>query len=158
MRDIDLRRVSLRSALTGLALLALAPAAGASSLTPTRDGLLRQVRAAQEHGYSYLQSDSQVLQFERAGLLVRLPGNGDYEVKETVRHPLARPAVKHFVEQLAAGYRDACGERLVVTSLVRPRNRQPANASPLSVHPTGMAMDLRISSSWSCRSWLERRL
>ncbi|HVS03141.1 MAG TPA: LysM peptidoglycan-binding domain-containing protein, partial [Thermoanaerobaculia bacterium] len=46
----------------------------------------------------------------------------------------------------------------VVTSLVRPRNRQPANASPLSVHPTGMAMDLRISSSWSCRSWLERRL
>jgi LysM repeat protein len=45
-----------------------------------------------------------------------------------------------------------------VTSLVRPRNRQPWNSDPLSVHPTGMAVDLRISRVSACRRWLEDAL
>ena len=43
----------------------------------------------------------------------------------------------------------------MVTSLTRPLSRQPRNASSRSVHPTGMALDVRRSNSRSCRSWLE---
>jgi len=46
----------------------------------------------------------------------------------------------------------------VVTSLTRPASRQPRNASPLSVHPTGMAADLRASSRPACRAFLEKSL
>lgn len=66
--------------------------------------------------------------------------------------------MKLFVERLSNQYRFACRERLVVTSLVRPRNLQPRNSSPLSVHPTGMALDLRVSGSSRCRSWIESAL
>jgi hypothetical protein len=45
-----------------------------------------------------------------------------------------------------------------VTSLTRPLNRQPRNASDLSVHPAGMALDLRTSRRSSCRRWIESTL
>ena len=87
---------------------------------------------------------------------MRLPGNADYELAtEEVSFPYARPEVKTFVERLSEQYRAACGERLVVTSLTRPITRQPPNASVISVHPTGMAADLRRSDSPGCRQWLE---
>ena len=63
--------------------------------------------------------------------------------------------MKTFIERLSEQYRAACGERLVVTSLTRPITRQPPNASVISVHPTGMAADLRRSDSSGCRQWLE---
>ncbi|MFN2239759.1 MAG: LysM peptidoglycan-binding domain-containing protein, partial [Thermoanaerobaculia bacterium] len=46
----------------------------------------------------------------------------------------------------------------VVTSITRPTSEQPRNASPYSVHPTGMALDLRIPAKGSCRKYLESRL
>ena len=145
--------------LTALLTVPLLPArADAASLAPSRSGLMRQVRAAQAHDYTHLQNDTQVRDFVRKGLLVHLPGNRSYRVKHTVRHTYARPEVKLFIERLSEQYRAACGEQLVVTSLVRPKSRQPRNSSPLSVHPTGMAMDLRISSRRSCRQWLESAL
>jgi len=75
-----------------------------------------------------------------------------------VSHPFARPEVKLFIDRLAAQYHDAIGERLVVTSLVRPTSEQPRNASPLSVHPAGMAVDLRVPAKTSTRQWLEHTL
>ena len=87
--------------------------------------------------------------------LVRLEGSTDYALHQ-VSYPYARPEVKTFVERLAAQYRRACGERLVVTSLTRPRKEQPGNAHRLSVHPTGMAVDFRISRSAKCRDWIEK--
>src|SRR5690606_31356593 len=36
--------------------------------------------------------------------------------------------------------------------------KQPRNASPLSVHPAGMAVDLRVSARPSCVRWLEGEL
>lgn len=134
------------------------PAAFAASLTPSRPGLMRQVHAARAHGYTYLQNEQQVRDFVRKGYLVRLPGDRNYQLKPGLPFPYARPEVKLFVERLGEQYRDACGEQLVVTSLTRPKNRQPRNSSPLSVHPTGMAMDLRVSGRRSCRAWLERAL
>ena len=140
-------------------LLAALPIVNAQSLRGSRTSLLRQNEAAREHDFSYLRTSSDVREFAERGLLVRLRGNSDYRLASGyVSFPYARPEVKLFIERLADQYRDACGERLVVTSLTRPVTRQPANASHLSVHPTGMAADLRRSSRSSCRRWLESTL
>jgi len=139
-------------------LLPASAALAAPSLQPTRAGLVRQSQGVRVAGLSYLENDQQVHDFMRRGLLVAVRGNDDYFIHPDVRHAAARPEVKAFVERLGRQYHAACGERLVVTSLVRPRNRQPWNSDPLSVHPTGMAIDLRISASSSCRRWLERTL
>ena len=48
--------------------------------------------------------------------------------------------------------------RWVSQHSVRPQNRQPANAASNSVHPAGMAVDLRIPDRGRCRSWLEQTL
>jgi LysM repeat protein len=117
----------------------------------------RQNRVAHQHEYSFLQTSGEVRRFAELGLLVRLRGNQNYMLAR-VSHPYARPAVKLFVERLAAQYRGACGEKLVITSLTRPAREQPRNASDLSVHPAGMAVDLRISKKRSCRKWVEKTL
>lgn len=140
------------------AVLCLAsPASHAQSLSGSKASMVRQSRMARQHDYSYLRTSSQVHEFARRGLLVRLSGNSDYRVAD-VSFPYARPQVRTFVERLAKQYRNACGERLVVTSLTRPTSRQPRNASPLSVHPTGMALDLRRSGRPACRAFLEKTL
>jgi hypothetical protein len=141
------------------ALLSVCPlsAARAQSLDGSRTSLVLQNLGAAEEGFTYLRTDSEVQEFVKLGLLVRLPGNGDYELAG-VSYPYARREVKLFVERLAHQYRDQCGEPLVVTSLTRPVTRQPRNASELSVHPTGMAIDLRRSDRASCRTWLEATL
>lgn len=129
----------------------------AQSLKGSRTAMVRQNRAAKTHDYTFLRTSSQVHDFARRGLLVKLNGNRDYELFR-VSFPYARPEVKTFIERLSDQYRGACGERLVVTSLTRPTSRQPWNASDMSVHPTGMAVDLRRSSKSACRGWLERTL
>jgi hypothetical protein len=139
-------------------LLAPVVSLDAASLRPSRPSLLRQVYAAHDHHYPYARSSGEVQDLVRRGYLVRLAGNGDYELKESMSFPYARREVRLFIERLSGQYRDRCGEKLVVTSLVRPKSRQPRNASPLSVHPTGMAMDLRVSWKRACRAWLEGTL
>jgi len=152
---------SHRPALLLLAAICLAlpevSAVHAQSLSGSKASMVRQSRMARQHDYTYLRTSSQVHEYARRGLLVRLSGNSDYRVAD-VSFPYARPEVKTFVERLAGQYRDACGERLVVTSLTRPTTRQPRNASPLSVHPTGMALDLRRSGRPACRAFLEKTL
>jgi hypothetical protein len=46
----------------------------------------------------------------------------------------------------------------VVTSLTRPISEQPRNSHRLSVHPTGMAVDLRVPADSGARRWLENTL
>lgn len=142
-----------------LAFMALAASSSvmAQSLIGSKASMVRQNQAARQHDYSYLRTTSQVNEFVRRGLLVKLRGNSDYRVAD-VSFPYARAEVKTFVERLGNQYRNACGERLVVTSLTRPTSRQPRNASPLSVHPTGMAVDLRRSNRPACRAFLEKTL
>lgn len=129
----------------------------AASLRPTRGSLDRQNREARSHDFSYLQSSTQVKRYAELGYLTRVPEGRNYFLKE-VSFPYARPEVKLLIERLSAQYRKACGEKLVVTSLTRPRDRQPRNASHRSVHPTGMALDLRRPWSRVCRGWLEHTL
>jgi LysM repeat protein len=96
-------------------------------------------------------------QFVAEGHLVRVEPGQHFDLHD-VSHPYARPAIKTFIDRLSAQYHAACGEKLTVTSLTRPIDKQPANASSDSVHPTGMAVDLRVPSKQNCRSWLERTL
>jgi hypothetical protein len=134
----------------------LAQVADAQSLLGSHESLLKQNEEARDHDFSYLRTSAEVREYAQQGALVRVPGNADYELAtEEVSFPYARPEVKLFIERLADQYHSACGEPLVVTSLTRPINRQPANASVISVHPTGMAVDLRRSDGAGCRQWLE---
>lgn len=150
-------RTKNRRRVAALSLLALASASAsltAQSLLGSKESMLRQNEEAREHDFTYLRTSSDVRDFAERGLLVRLRGNSDYRLASP-SFPYARAEVKLFIERLSNQYHAACGERLVVTSLTRPITRQPPNASHLSVHPTGMATDLRRSSRASCREWLE---
>lgn len=156
-RVLRLSRPAAVLSLLALSGLTAGPAVESQSLVGSRDSMLRQSYRAREHDFTYLKTSSQVREFARRGLLVRLSGSSDYRLA-SVSFPYARPEVKVFIERLSDQYRAACGERLVVTSLTRPTTRQPPNASHLSVHPTGMAVDLRRSNRSSCREWLESTL
>jgi LysM repeat protein len=143
--------------IAGLLVCAAGAPLQAQSLRGSPQAMQQQNRIALQHDYTFIQTPAQVRRFVDAGYLVKLPGNADYALA-SVSYPYARPAVKLFVERLASQYRAACGERLVVTSLTRPALEQPRNASALSVHPAGMAVDLRVSGRAACRNWLERTL
>jgi LysM repeat protein len=160
MQSSRLSRIRNRRRLAACCLLALPTTiSDAQSLLGSRYSMLLQNEEARQHDFTYLRTSADVRDFAKRGVLVRLRGNSDYAIEsDEVSFPYARPEVKLFVERLAEQYRDACGERLVVTSLTRPITRQPHNASAISVHPTGMAADLRRSSRASCRSWLEATL
>ena len=125
----------------------------AQSLRGSSASLDRQVDQSRRHDFTHMAGPAQLRRFVDAGLLVHLPGNRDYTLVD-VSFPFARPEVRLFVERLASQYRRACAERLVVTSLTRPLSHQPRNASDRSVHPTGMAVDLRRPAG-RCRNWLE---
>lgn len=143
----------------GLFLIAAsnASSAHAQTLRGSSTSMQRQNVVAKKSAYSFLRRPSEVSKFADLGLLVRLSGNSHY-LLAGVSYPYARPPIKTFVERLSSQYRDACGEKLVVTSLTRPVSRQPWNASELSVHPAGMAVDIRVSDRQTCRSWLENTL
>jgi hypothetical protein len=76
---------------------------------------------------------------------------------DKVSYPFVLPRTLDVLNVFAKKYHDACGERLVVTSAARPRREQPRNASPQSVHPTGMAIDFRKPSG-NCLTYLRGEL
>jgi len=117
-----------------------------------------QNQHAARHGFTFARTSDDVQSLIDSGALVPVIGSQYFEVKEGVTFPYARPEVRDFLVNLAPHYYEACGEPLVVTSLTRARNRQPRNASKRSVHPTGMAMDLRRSWDRRCRRWIEMTL
>ena len=116
-----------------------------------------QHAAAVQSDYSFLRKPADVQHMVGLGRLVEVRCDADCFLSK-VSFPFARPEVRTFIESLAADYRDAFGVRLVVTSLTRPTTLQPANAHDLSVHPAGMAVDLRLPSDSVRRKWLEARL
>jgi hypothetical protein len=152
--------LALGAVLTTAAVAAAAASAEASSasLRGSRAAMEQQNRVAKDHALDFFRTAPEIHAAVTRGDLVELAGNADYEVADFVRYPYAHPAAVLFVERLSAQYRDACGQKLVVTSAVRPQERQPRNAHALSVHPAGMALDLRVSDRAECRSWLESTL
>ena len=143
-------------AVTTLLFIAVVPAS-AASLKGSKASIRNQKRVAAQHDFTILRNKSHVQKFVGAGILVPI-SNGPNHLLDGVSYPYARPEMKTFISRLAADYREACGESLVVTSLTRPVSAQPRNASPDSVHPTGMAVDIRRSRKSSCQRWLDASL
>jgi LysM repeat protein len=147
----------LTIALLATTCLALAAGVQGQSLKGSKASMDRQHREALRYGYTFIQNGQGVSDFVASGHLVTIERGRHVDLHD-VSYPYARPAVKTFVDRLSAQYFAQCSEKLTVTSLTRPKNRQPANASSESVHPTGMAVDLRIPPPGKCRSWLEKTL
>lgn len=143
----------LAAALLAAALPALL---GAQSLRGSRASVHRMRGYAVQHKLRFHQTAATVRRAARRGSLVRIPQGRNLQLHD-VQFPYVQPATRTFVTRLAAQYRAACGERLVVTSAVRPATMQPPNGSAESVHPTGMAVDLRRPAG-ECLAWLRRTL
>lgn len=143
---------------SALLLASLLPAvASAQSLRGSRASIDRMYRQARAERFSFFETPASVQRQLAAGRLVRLEPDGGF-LLHRVSYPYVRPATRTFVERLGAQYSAACGEALVVTSAVRPARRQPANSSVRSVHPTGMAIDLRKPTDAACLRWLRDAL
>ena len=150
-----------RGAKRGLALTLMSVGAtkanAAAELRGSRASMAHQHGVATELDYTFIATPRQVREYVKEGHLEPVPGSEDYRLSG-VSFPYARAEVRLFVERLAAQYRAETGTPLVVTSLTRPSTLQPSNASELSVHPAGMAVDLRIPPTARHRAWLERTL
>ena len=131
--------------------------AQAQSLKGSPTSIEKQYRAAHSYGFTFVKSARNIDQLITPGQLVSVRPDRYLELHD-VSFPYAVPGTKLFLNRLSSQYKSACGEKLTVTSLLRPRDRQPANSVARSVHPTGMAVDLRVPRNGKCRSWLERTL
>jgi hypothetical protein len=75
-----------------------------------------------------------------------------------VATPYVLPTTRAFVEAFGADYQRSCGEPLTVTSAMRPTSVHLANSVEKTVHPTGMAVDLRAPRRARCRNWMRSSL
>lgn len=130
--------------------------APAQSLRGSMASVERMYDYAVNDGLTFYETANDVRWAAARGELVQLRSDHGYEM-HGVAFPFVRPATLTFVERLSADYDSTCGEELVVTSGVRPETRQPRNSSQRSVHPTGMAVDLRRPSG-RCLTWMRREL
>lgn len=148
-----------RAAALSLALsLVTATAARAGELRGSPASMERQHEVAVAEHYEFTTDSADVQALVARRQLVPVTGNADYTLSRQVSFAYARPEVLEFLERLAAEFHAATGEPLVVTSLIRVTRWQPRNAHKLSVHPTGMAVDLHPPASPTARAWLERTL
>ena len=74
-------------ALTTTCATCAAPLLEAQSLLGSHESLLRQNEEAREHDFTYLRTTADVRDYAQQGLLVRLPGNADYELASPTRSP-----------------------------------------------------------------------
>ena len=128
----------------------------AQSLRGSMESVERMYDHAVSDGLPFYENSNDVRWAAARGELVQLRTDRGYEMHR-VAFPFVRPATETFVERLASDYARACSQELVVTSGVRPETRQPSNSSLRSVHPTGMAVDLRKPTG-RCLGWLRREL
>lgn len=90
--------------------------------------------------------------------LVRLENDRYLEVDEGVSRPYVRPETRIFVRAVAEYSFSICGEPLVITSALRLNtDPQPRNGHKKSVHPRGMAVDVRLPNR-QCRKDFEIEL
>lgn len=143
--------------LAGATLLVAGSAAEAKDLRGSPSSMQRQHRAALAQDYTFMRSPTQVERMAELGRVEPIEESRVLALSK-VSYPFARPEVREFAERLAGEYFRETGERLVITSLTRPQTAQPGNAHRLSVHPAGMAVDLRVPKKSGSRAWLEERL
>jgi len=140
-----------------LALGLSAEDAGGQTLRGSRPSVDRMYDQARDHDLTFFRSGKGVRSAASRGDLVRLSGNSDYRLHQ-VTYPYVLPTTRTFIQRLASQYRDACGERMVVTSAVRPTSYRLLNSVDKSVHPTGMGVDIRKPTRGSCLRFLRETL
>lgn len=146
-------------ALLPIALLAAAASvAGAQTLLGSHAAVERAYLYAKRRGLEFNATKVDVRRGVRDGDYVRLAGNQHFRLKG-VAMPYVRPSTQAYVVDLADRHEAVCHTPMVVTSAIRPeaQQRRLANGVALSVHPTGMAVDLRVPRG-RCRTWLRREL
>jgi hypothetical protein len=146
-------------ATTLLALLALtfaARRAPAQSLRGSRASVERAYDRAVAEGVTFQRSRAAVEQAARAGAYARLVNGSGYELRG-VSLPYVLPATAAWVGDMATQYRAACRTAMTITSAIRPTALRLRNSIEQSVHPTGMAVDLRAPRG-RCRGWLRTTL
>ncbi len=129
----------------------------AQSLRGSPASIDRQYRTAVAYGYTFVNNARSVKNYVNPRQLVKVNPGRHMELHD-VSFPYAVSGTRQFLLQLSQQYYSSCGEKLTVTSLLRPRDRQPRNSVDRSVHPAGMAVDLRVPRSGKCRTWLEKTL
>jgi hypothetical protein len=148
----------ISAAISTLALaFGLAATARAQSLRGSPASVDLMYTTAQSENLEFLHTTSDVYQAARLGVLKLITITEDLDL-ERATFPFVLPATLRFADSLAHEYHIGCGERIVVTSGARPIDEQPRNASPKSVHPTGMAVDFRKPRNPVCLQWLRDNL
>lgn len=129
-----------------------------------KDALTGPFEYAKVSGYTFAADEPELHLLRDEGVLVELEEN-EYIKFFNVTRPFVLPVVKRFVERLAIEYTAVGCGRLGVNGAARDIAYQAkfSNSHPKSVHPTGMAVDLRRETPKSteainCQSWLDRVL
>jgi hypothetical protein len=128
---------------------------GGVTLRGSKAAVERAYREAQDEGLDFAASRGDVLRGAEAGEYVSLH-DGAWRLRG-VTMPYARPETRAFLSAFAPEYRRACGEPLTVTSAMRPTSVRLRNSVAHTVHPTGIAVDLRAPRS-GCRRWMRAAL
>jgi len=136
----------------------LAAGLSAQSLRGSQESVDHLYLVARASGLQFHATVRSARRAVAAGEFVPLRGNNDYVPKSSMSLPYATAEVRSYIEHLSAEYHSACGERLVITSALRPMSRRPRNGSVKSVHPTGIAVDVRKPKRRLCREWLRQLL
>ena len=111
---------------------------------------------AQLKQLSFLQTEADYYNRIQSGNLVLLQGPYIYSI---ARRPYVLPSTYRFVERLSVEYSTAGCGRLTITSASRLVSERPRNGSVFSVHPAGMAVDVRVNGiSIDCETWLNAYL
>ena len=142
--------------LVPLALTLAAPGAGAQTLRGSPASVDRAYATAQGRRLVFHRSRRTIERAAARGVYVRLLSTATYRLRG-VGVPFVLPTTRLVLAGLALRYRRQCGERLVVTSGMRLTVNRLINSNPKSVHPTGLAFDLRAPRG-RCRGWIRREL
>jgi hypothetical protein len=132
-------------------------AANAQTLRGSPSSVDLMYTTAHRRDLQFLRTPQDIYEAAKAGSLKMISMTTDLEMQR-VAYPFVLPNTLRFADSLAAQYRAGCGERIVLTSGARPLDKQPRNASPKSVHPTGMAVDFRKPRNPACLTWMRKAL
>jgi len=113
---------------------------------------------AVNHRLAFYQKPEDVTAAAERGRLVQLAGGPGWDLSSGVGWAYATPEAVAFLDRLGPEYERECQSPMVVTSATRPKSRTPRNGHQNSVHPTGIAVDLRKPYRGPCLDWLRKRL
>ncbi|MFI5229626.1 MAG: DUF5715 family protein [Gemmatimonadales bacterium] len=157
MWSISHRPIAAAASAAAFAVVLAASAARAQSLRGSPASVDLMYTSARDIDLAFLETPESIYRAAVDGDLKLISITEDLDL-DGVTFPFVLPNTLRFADSLATAYHAACGERIVVTSGARPIDEQPRNASPKSVHPTGMAVDFRKPSNPVCLSWLRTNL